>query len=73
MFIGSTVVATVKIQRVKVNRQGYDRGGRYWGVDAPLFYFTLEQPYLTETGYFRCSDYQSARQRYKALGHHVER
>lgn len=25
------------IERIRINRQGYDSSGRYWGVGAPLF------------------------------------
>jgi len=72
-MLTTTVVTVTKIRRVKLDCQGYDKHDQYWGVDAPLFHFTHEEPFLTETGYFRCSDYQTARLRFKARGHKVER
>lgn len=28
---------TIHLDRVRLDRQGYDRRGRYWGTGAPLF------------------------------------
>lgn len=30
------------LRRLKVNRQGYDTGGAYWGVGKPLFHAQTE-------------------------------
>jgi len=32
------------VRRVHIDRQGYDRYGRYWGAGSPLFHVTGEQP-----------------------------
>jgi hypothetical protein len=34
---------TIYVQRVRLNRQGYERDGTYWGVGAPLFHYELEK------------------------------
>jgi len=55
----TTNAAPVKftLQRVRLNSGGYDSGGSYWGVDAPLYWATDE----TESFYFRAADRQAAK------------
>jgi hypothetical protein len=37
---------TVKVSRVRLDGQGYDRGGRYFGTGPRLFHFEVEQSYF---------------------------
>ena len=33
-----TAAGRIHLQRVPINAGGYDRGGAYWGLGAPLWY-----------------------------------
>lgn len=58
----------IGISRVSVDRQGYDRRGRYWGVGAPLFYFELYDDVTRdeETGHLRAHSKADARAQLKS-------
>ena len=49
----------VALRRIRINAQGYDAGGAYWGVGAPLYWAG------TESGdweaYFRARDREAAK------------
>jgi hypothetical protein len=65
---------TVKVSRVRLDGQGYDRGGRYFGTGPRLFHFEVEQPYFNcESGYMRAHSYQEARMHFKCKGYKVLR
>jgi hypothetical protein len=53
---------TVRVFRVPICAQGYDSGGAYWGIGAPLYCATDQEEY---TRYIRAADRESAIQ---ALG-----
>ncbi len=36
------------IRKVGINRQGYDRNGRYWGIGAPLWVVENDEDGSTE-------------------------
>lgn len=40
-----------RLVRVPLNNGGYDRGGAYWGLGAPLYYY--EGPLCDISGYVR--------------------
>lgn len=40
-----TVSRSVRVFRVRINSQGYDDGGAYWGIGKPLFCATDGQNY----------------------------
>ncbi len=64
----------VKVSRVRLDGQGYDRGGRYFGVGPRLFHFEVEQAYYNdESGYMRAHSYQEARNHFKSKGYKVLR
>lgn len=48
------------LQRVPLDSGGYDRGGAYWGLGAPLYYFEYEG--LSDiSGYIRAGSRESAK------------
>lgn len=64
-----------KVSRVKVDRQGYTRDGRYFGRGFPLF---RSEAWDDKTGwyreeYFRSANYQTAREVCKRQGWKVSR
>jgi len=60
----------VKVSRVRLDAQGYDRGGRYFGTGPSLFHFEVEQPFFNdESGYMRAHSYQEARAHFKRKGY----
>lgn len=64
----------VKVSRVKLDGQGYDRGGRYFGTGTRLYHYEVEQSfYNDESGYMRASDYQEARKAFQSKGYKVLR
>jgi hypothetical protein len=63
----------VKIARVKVDRQGYDRHGRYWGVGPRLYRADIDDGETVRTVHTRAYDYQGVRAWYKEDGFHVLR
>jgi hypothetical protein len=70
----SNAEKTVKVKRVPLDSQGYDRGGRYFGVDAPLFHYEVEQAFFNDdSGYMRAANYQEARAFFKRKGYKVLR
>ena len=40
-----TVARSVRVFRVRINAQGYDDGGAYWGIGKPLFCATDGENY----------------------------
>ena len=65
---------TVKVSRVRLDRQGYDRGGRYFGVGPSLYHYEVDEPYFNyDSGYMRASSYQEARNHFKSKGYKVLR
>ncbi len=40
-----TVARSVRVFRVRINSQGYDDGGAYWGIGNPLFCATDGRDY----------------------------
>jgi hypothetical protein len=55
----------VHLQRVPIDRGGYDPGGAYWGIGAPLFCASSD-----EDGdmYFRAADRKAALARIRGMG-----
>lgn len=52
------------VERVAINRQGYDRRGRYWGVGTPLYRVERvgeDGEYLREHAFVRASSAKVAR------------
>ena len=65
---------TVKVSRVRLDGQGYDKGGRYFGTGPRLYHYEVEQPHLNiDSGYMRASSYQEARNHFKRNGYKVLR
>lgn len=40
--VGYLIPLKVSVSRIRLNAGGYDRTGRYWGCDAPLFHVASE-------------------------------
>jgi hypothetical protein len=53
------VLNRLSVQRVHVNRGGYDPGGRYWGVGSKLY--LVEDQDFTASTYVRAKDAGEAR------------
>ncbi len=66
-------MTTTKIYRVKLDRQGYDRTGRYWGVGPKLYRATMDDGETLRETHVRAPDYQYVRAWFKEDGHHVLR
>lgn len=50
-----------RLQRVRINSGGYDSGGAYWGLGAPLYWWSVE---ITESdSRDECSGFMRARDR----------
>jgi len=65
---------TVKVSRVRLDGQGYDRGGRYFGTGPRLYHYEVEQAfYNDDSGYMRAATYQEARSFFKSKGYKVLR
>jgi hypothetical protein len=63
VFIEPKTVVKVSLRRVRINSQGYDDKGHYWGVGQPLFYREWDEaegPY-TSGGYMRADDRDHAK------------
>lgn len=56
----------VRLYRVRLNSQGYDNRGRYFGVGLPLYYYfydyEVDGEYKDGDGYFRASSREKAKQ-----------
>jgi hypothetical protein len=59
------------LRRVRLNSGGYDDGGAYWGIGAPLFWWAIE---IREgesrdecSGYFRARDRAAAKAHIRGL------
>lgn len=48
------------VTRIRINRDGYDSGGRYWGVGLPLF-LASNPPDHDDEAHFRAEDSKAAR------------
>jgi hypothetical protein len=50
------------LRRVKLNRQGYEANGSYWGIGQPLYVcdFRADEERSIETGYLRANSRQEA-------------
>ena len=60
----------IKVTRVPLDRNGYDRHGRYFGLGPKLYrveWFNHDTPW-PHVRYERASDYQSLRQALKPHG-----
>lgn len=61
-----------RLSRVYLNSGGYDRGGAYWGIGAPIYQAEADAPTLYEYGgdvvtfYLRASSRDSAKARVRA-------
>jgi hypothetical protein len=55
------------LRRVRINNQGYDSSGNYWGVGMPLYHYELERPAVWE-GYHRDSCRTQATEPFRTLG-----
>lgn len=53
----------VELRRVRVDRQGYDENGRYWGVGPPLFMAEDAEDYRLYAETFRATDRETAKDR----------
>lgn len=49
------------LNRVSIDRQGYDSHGRYWGVGAPLFLWE-EDGGRQDSGFLRAKDRKVAKE-----------
>ncbi len=54
----------VNLQRVHIDRGGYDSGGAYWGLGAPLYWCCNEDG---EEGFIRARDRSDAKRQILAL------
>lgn len=52
------------LRRIRVNRGGYDSGGAYWGVGAPLYW--AEDAYRGLEMWFRASSRDAAKAQVRA-------
>jgi hypothetical protein len=66
-------MTTVKIVRVKLDRQGYDRRGNYWGTGPRLYCAEIDDGETLRYVHTRAHDYQGVRAWYKEDGAHVLR
>ena len=57
---GAGSIATIKVERVPLDRQGYDRRGRYFGVGAALYRYETPEGERYAIEYVR-GTYQGAR------------
>lgn len=51
--LSSNLKTWVQIKRVPIDRQGYDKNGRYWGVGQTLWSWTVENDTDSEDGFER--------------------
>lgn len=65
---GGTVPADARftLQRVRVNSQGYDAGGSYWGAGQPLWYAGVRTAAGYAEDYFRAADRAAAKAHVRA-------
>lgn len=58
----------VTLRRVRLNRNGYAARGHYWGVGAPLWYFSYLDPHsnLEHTDHLRAPDRATAKDMVRA-------
>lgn len=54
-----------RLVRCPLDRGGYDRGGAYWGLGAPLYYY--EGPLSDISGYVRGSTREAAKQAVRGI------
>lgn len=47
------------LERVRLNKGGYDTDGSYWGTGLPLYYYTCEERCLYK--YIRAYDREDAK------------
>jgi len=56
----------VTLQKIRLNKSGYDRYGSYWGVGSPLYWASYEitaPSYLDfDESYFRARDREHAKE-----------
>lgn len=50
------------LNRIKLNRHGYDSGGRYWGTGLPLWHAWTSGDVPVFERYFRAADRPAARE-----------
>lgn len=66
----------VYLRRVRLDRHGYTigriGGGEYWGVGAPLYFFSTSCPITGDDveGHFRAADRQDAKDRIRNMFPH---
>jgi hypothetical protein len=58
----------IKVSRVRLDRDGYDKSGCYFGTGARLFRAVIDDGADIRTEYIRSGDYQSARAHFKSRG-----
>lgn len=60
----------IKVLRVKLDRYGYARDGRYWGQGEPLYYCPevaeMRSPLFYSVAYERATDHRAARLAFQA-------
>src|SRR4051794_35774068 len=58
------------LRRIRINSGGYDSGGAYWGLGAPLYWWAVT---LTDecSGFLRACGRASAKAQIKALHPHA--
>jgi hypothetical protein len=47
------------LQRIRINSGGYDSGGAYWGLGAPLYWFSNSEGDVT--GFLRATSREAAK------------
>lgn len=57
-------VMRVSLRRIRINRDGYDSGGAYWGLGAPLY--CAQDPDGIIDMWFRARDRDDAKRQVKA-------
>lgn len=55
--------------RIRLNNGGYDRGGAYWGLGDPLYYY--EGPLSDISGYVRGATREKAKAEVRKLHQHA--
>lgn len=60
----------VRVSEVRINRGGYDSGGAYWGIGAPLYWVRSDNGDVSE--FFRASSREGAKQKALAVNPYLK-
>ena len=52
----------VKVWKIRINSQGYDDGGAYWGIGSPLYCCEFEDDEFVRTQYVRARHRDAAKE-----------